>query len=94
MDAGKVLLNQIFSKRLLEIPFYQRAYVWKEEQWERLLSDMEFITDTQRPYFMGSVILKQGEAPKVWENFSDKLYCQRFDRPWIFRSVLVSRKAV
>lgn len=72
MDAGKVLLNQIFSKRLLEIPFYQRAYVWKEEQWERLLSDMEFITDTQRPYFMGSVILKQGEAPKVWENFSDR----------------------
>ena len=72
MDAGKVLLNQIFSKRLLEIPFYQRAYVWKEEQWEHLLSDMEFITDTQRPYFMGSVILKQGEAPKVWENFSDR----------------------
>lgn len=72
MDAGKVLISQIFSKRLLEIPFYQRAYVWKEEQWDRLISDMEFVTETRKPYFLGSVILKQGEAPKTWENFSDR----------------------
>lgn len=72
MDAGKVLITQIFSKRLLEIPFYQRAYVWKEEQWDRLISDMEFVTETRKPYFLGSVILKQGDAPKTWENFSDR----------------------
>lgn len=72
MDAGKVLISQIFSKRLLEIPFYQRAYVWKEEQWDRLISDMEFVTDTRKPYFLGSVILKQGDAPRTWENFSDR----------------------
>lgn len=72
MDAGRVLISQIFSKRLLEIPFYQRAYVWREEQWERLLNDMEFVTETRKPYFLGSVILKQGEPPKIWENFSDR----------------------
>ncbi len=72
MDAGKVLITQIFSKRLLEIPFYQRAYVWQEEQWDRLIADMEFVTETRKPYFLGSVILKQGDAPKTWENFSDR----------------------
>ena len=72
MDAGKVLISQIFSKRLLEVPFYQRSYVWKEEQWDRLISDMEFVTETRKPYFLGSVILKQGDPPKMWENFSDR----------------------
>ena len=33
MEAGKALINAVFnSSRLLEIPFYQRAYVWGEEQ--------------------------------------------------------------
>lgn len=37
MKAGKILISGIFNgSRLLEVPFYQRAYVWQEEQWERL----------------------------------------------------------
>lgn len=60
MDAGKRTINDIFNgNRILEIPFFQRAYVWKEEQWERLIEDMETVTRTQRTYFLGSVILKQ-----------------------------------
>lgn len=48
MDASKALISQIFSRgRLLEIPFYQRTYVWGEEQWSRLLDDMEFVTKTK-----------------------------------------------
>ena len=38
MDAGKSTISGVFNgSRLLEIPFYQRAYVWGEEQWERFL---------------------------------------------------------
>ena len=60
MDAGKRTINDIFNgNRILEIPFFQRAYVWNEEQWERLLEDMEHVSQSNKPYFLGSVILKQ-----------------------------------
>ena len=60
MEAGKRTISDIFNgNRILEIPFFQRAYVWGEEQWERLLQDMELITQKNTPYFLGSVILKQ-----------------------------------
>ena len=60
MDAGKRTINDIFNgNRILEIPFFQRSYVWDIEQWERLLEDMEQVSASNKPYFLGSVILKQ-----------------------------------
>lgn len=73
MNAGAILISGIFNgARLLEVPFYQRAYVWKEDQWDRFLEDMEFVTSTQRQYFLGSIILKNGEAPSMRDVFSDR----------------------
>ena len=64
MDAGKRTISDIFNgNRLLQIPFFQRTYVWKEEQWSRFLSDMEFISATDKDYFLGSIILKQQATP-------------------------------
>lgn len=63
MDAGKRTINDIFNgNRVLEIPFFQRAYVWGENQWERLLEDMESVSASKKPYFLGSVILKQQQT--------------------------------
>jgi conserved hypothetical protein len=63
MDAGKRTINDIFNgNRILEIPFFQRAYVWGQPQWERLLEDMKAISVSNKPYFLGSVILKQQET--------------------------------
>lgn len=60
MDAGKRTINDIFNgNRVLEIPFFQRAYVWGEDQWERLLEDLKSVSVSNKPYFLGSVILKQ-----------------------------------
>lgn len=60
MEAGKRSINDIFNgNKILEIPFFQRSYVWDSPQWERFLSDMENISQTNKPYFLGSVILKQ-----------------------------------
>jgi uncharacterized protein with ParB-like and HNH nuclease domain len=60
MEAGKRTINDIFNgNKILEIPFFQRAYVWEEEQWERFLLDMEHVSQSNKPYFLGSVILKQ-----------------------------------
>lgn len=68
MEANKRKITDIFNgSRLLRVPFFQRAYVWKEEQWQRLLSDMEFITseygNEEHGYFLGSIILKQELGP-------------------------------
>ena len=63
MDAGKRTINDIFNgNRVLEIPFFQRSYVWGIPQWERLLEDMKAISSSNKPYFLGSVILKQQET--------------------------------
>lgn len=64
MDAHKSTIGDIFLKgRLLEIPYYQRAYVWGEPQWERFAADMEMVSlPGTSPYFIGSIILKQRET--------------------------------
>jgi len=63
MEAGKRTINDIFNgNRVLEIPFFQRSYVWTDTQWERLLEDMETVSMTNKPYFLGSVILKQQQT--------------------------------
>jgi hypothetical protein len=60
MEAGKRTINDIFNgNKILEIPFFQRSYVWDTPQWERFLTDMEHVSQTNKPYFLGSVILKQ-----------------------------------
>lgn len=60
MDAGKRTINDIFyGIRILEIPCFQRAYVWDESQWESLLKDVETVSRSRTLNFMGSVIHKQ-----------------------------------
>ena len=63
MEAGKRTIRDIFNRvRNLEIPFFQRAYVWGEEQWQRFLEDMISVSQENEPYFLGSIILKQQET--------------------------------
>ena len=60
MNANPRIITQFVNfNEKLSIPFFQRAYVWQQEQWERLIADMKFVTRTHKPYFMGSVILKE-----------------------------------
>ena len=64
MEAGKRTVDDIFNgNKILEVPFFQRAYVWDEPQWERFLEDVEDVSKTHVPYFMGSLILKQKSTP-------------------------------
>ena len=68
----EVLVTNIFNNStLVEVPFFQRSYVWKEDLWARLLEDMEFVVKTKKPHFLGSIILKEGRKPKQGENFAD-----------------------
>lgn len=64
MEAGKRTISDIFNgNRKLIIPFFQRTYVWKEEQWSRLIEDMDYISKTGKDYFLGSIILKSHPTP-------------------------------
>lgn len=72
MDAHKAIITNIFNNStLVEVPFFQRAYVWKEDLWGRMIEDMEFIVKTNKPHFFGSIILKEGRRPNPGENFTD-----------------------
>jgi len=69
MEAKDYTLDDIFrASQLLEIPLYQRRYIWDlESQWRPLWSDIERIAiraltdpqEVQRPYFLGSVVIQQ-----------------------------------
>lgn len=75
MQAHEIKIGEVFNRsRLLEIPFYQRSYVWREENWERFLKDMQFVSATRKQYFLGQIILKPGPQPQTWEHFDDQKY--------------------
>ena len=64
MEAGKRTITDIFNKgRSLEIPFFQRHYVWTEDNWSRLLEDICNISENGSDYFLGSAILKRKDTP-------------------------------
>lgn len=60
MRANKEYIQGVFNRSwYLVIPFFQRSYVWSNEQWERFLTDMYSICQYKQEYFLGSVILKK-----------------------------------
>lgn len=60
MQPSKVLISQLLADgHTFYVPFYQRAYVWTEKLWSRFIRDMEYISNTDEEYFIGSVILKK-----------------------------------
>lgn len=60
MEAKKASIADIFNgHRIFKVPFYQRSYVWQEDEWTRFLEDMEFVSVQNKEYFLGSTIVKQ-----------------------------------
>ena len=59
MDAQKALITNIFNNStLIEVPFFQRPYVWNEELWAKFIEDMEYVVKTGKSHFLGAIILK------------------------------------
>ncbi len=74
MEATKATINTIInSQALVEIPFFQRSYVWKEELWSRLLDDVSYVATNHNTFhFLGSVILKEMPVDRVTSNGEHK----------------------
>src|ERR1022692_4321654 len=72
MNANAVSILSIFEKKLrLEVPLFQRQYVWNEErQWEPLWEDMsrkfrEYLNGRKEGpvHFLGAMVLDQKQTP-------------------------------
>jgi uncharacterized protein with ParB-like and HNH nuclease domain len=67
MEAREKELKFLATEGKIIIPFFQRTYVWEQENWENLLEGLFSKPDG---HFLGSIILKQirtssGEPKKL-----------------------------
>lgn len=46
MNASKAKIGDIFqNSRLLVIPYFQRSYVWKEQDWENFTKSVDYLQE-------------------------------------------------
>lgn len=65
MDNKKKIFAIFDRGSILEIPYFQRNYVWQTENWERFLEDLRDVSKTKKEYFMGTYIMKQVPTPSA-----------------------------
>ena len=73
MDSDRTSVHQMFKpERQYCVPFYQRAYVWnQQDQWSRLWSDTQEKAEARlaglppTPHFMGAIVLDPQERKKL-----------------------------
>ena len=74
INANKQKLQDFFQGNLqFEIPFFQRAHVWSEDNWaifwDHLIGEVDaYENDIQSEHFIGTVITKQKENKNLSEN--------------------------
>lgn len=79
MDVSAVAVDNIFiNNRFLKIPFFQRQYVWNEDNWEQFYNDISFLAKfsienpntPKEKYFLGSIILKDAGLDNNVQTFN------------------------
>ncbi len=58
MDGSGIALKALLQSDVLEVPFFQRPYVWEVEHFETLIDSLDDSPEGVMPFF-GSVILKE-----------------------------------
>ena len=59
MKATESSFSFMEQETLIQIPFFQRAYVWEQNEWEQLFEDLKMSFENNKEHFLGSIILKQ-----------------------------------
>ena len=86
MNARILYLDRIFScNDTLKIPYFQRRYIWEEEQLSRFADDMESIVNGGQ-YFLGSMIFKASNDNNRVNNVVDGQ--QRLTTIFIYMKIL------
>lgn len=62
IEYSKLNLDGCFKNHYI-VPDYQREYVWKENEVEQLLADINdaYNTNNKKPYFLGMTVVYQGD---------------------------------
>ena len=59
------IIQDVFAKRVFQVPDYQRGYAWQEQQLEDFVQDLELLAEGKQ-HFFGTLILHTGEdRPKA-----------------------------
>ncbi|OHU83337.1 hypothetical protein BKN38_05465 [Helicobacter sp. CLO-3] len=67
MEARENSFSFVVNENEMRIPFFQRAYVWREEHWEQFFNDLKESFANKKEHFLGSVIIKRQQGQ---DNFS------------------------
>lgn len=72
MDGeGSELLKWITKAKKMEVPFFQRPYVWENKNFEDLIDSFNDTPDNYMPFF-GSVIMKEIGTDEYLELMDNK----------------------
>lgn len=77
INASKDKLQSYFqSYTQYKVPFFQRSYVWKEENWESLWENihqvyLDALNNKKSEHFIGTIITKQVPATKLGQDWHD-----------------------
>ncbi|WP_291952838.1 DUF262 domain-containing protein, partial [Campylobacter sp.] len=66
MEARENNFNFIRDEKRIVVPFFQRPYVWKKENWEQLLNDLKNSFIENKEHFLGSIILKRDSGVEIY----------------------------
>lgn len=59
MQDGRKTIKDLFDgSKIFNIPKYQRAYAWEEEQLNAFIEDLEN-QDTNKDHFFGTILLQK-----------------------------------
>jgi uncharacterized protein with ParB-like and HNH nuclease domain len=75
INASKDTLQSYFQTHTqYKVPFFQRSYVWDEDNWESLWENIYQVyldakIDKKSEHFIGTIITKQIPAVKLGQNY-------------------------
>lgn len=56
-QADQQQISFLLGKKIYSIPRNQRKYVWNIDNWKNLLEDLDFLKETGKFHFLGSIVL-------------------------------------
>lgn len=62
-EAHQQQISFLLGKKVYNIPRNQRKYVWGMDNWKDLLEDLDFLQDTGKYHFLGSIVLNTLSNP-------------------------------
>ena len=59
-------LNQFFTRKILEIPQYQRSYAWEKQNIRELYEDIQEALETNSSHYIGTVVLARTDNKDIY----------------------------